>query len=81
MNLTLTVYFTPEEWRLFMKPIVGNGGGQIFVRKCQAKACKQHRALSLTGEDVNRWFRYRDNYGSGGFQQRMGRSGLLTRAA
>lgn len=72
MHLSLTIHFTPDEWQHFMRPITGAGGGQIFIRRCQEHVDYRNRSLSLTGEDVDRWFRYRDQYGHGGFQSRLG---------
>jgi hypothetical protein len=78
MNLQLTVFFTEEQAAEFLRHIEGEGGGQQFVRRCQELlrielARSGIRRLVLTGQDPERWFRYRDNYGSGGFQSRLGR--------
>lgn len=84
MKLTLIVKFTESEYVEFMGSIAGTGGGQEFVRHCQRLAGDQNnlgsrqptgtRELTLHDEDVNKWFRYRDAYGSGGFQSRLGRA-------
>lgn len=74
MHLTLTVYFpTLDQYHEFMRHIEGEGGGQHFVRYCQQKMDTVNHRLTLTGEDVEKWFRYRNEYGSGGFQSRLGR--------
>lgn len=81
MKLTLTVEFSEQERIKFMDSIAGAGGGQQFVRYCQSMLAAQNMrnpngsaTLTLTGSDVDKWFRYRDEYGSGGFQSRLGRS-------
>jgi hypothetical protein len=81
MELTLIVSMTPAEFSKFIQPIAGDGGGQIFVRRMQDAARLQNRKakteakreLMISGSDVERWFKYRDNYGPGGFQTRLGR--------
>jgi hypothetical protein len=76
LPLTLVVEFSDVQHLAFMRSISGDGGGQQFVRYCQAKIARSgvnRWTLTLRGEDVERWFRYRDDYGDGGFQQRLGR--------
>ena len=77
MRLTLSVRFTREQWEEFCRPISGTGGGQGFVRRLAARRAIPDDAgdvtLVLTGEDVERWFRYRDYRHGGGFEQRLGR--------
>ena len=75
MFLNMQVSMSPSEFEDFMRPISGDGGGQQFVRKMQTLARKTTfgGAVMVTGDDVEKWFRYRDDYGSGGFQSRLGR--------
>jgi hypothetical protein len=78
MRLQLRVKFTLAEFDEFLRPISGAAGGQQFIRRCQSMLRGNYtltgeRVLVLDGEDAERWFRYRDAYGSGGFQSRLGR--------
>lgn len=82
MRKTMVVEFTPEQLAEFQRPIVGAGGGQQFVRACQEKIkLTRHGGsdkwcagtLTLVDSEIDTWFRYRDAYGSGGFQSRLGR--------
>lgn len=79
--------FDHKQWSAFHAFIAGSGGGQQFVRRMQGLARTQHERtgryeLTIENDDVETWFRYRDEYGDGGFQQRLGRapqqSSLLT---
>lgn len=75
-HATLYVTFTSPQWAEFHRAIAGHGGGQQFVRRMQQKALAQLRqtgrlTLAVSGDDAERWLRYRDSYGDGGFQQRL----------
>lgn len=82
MALELLVIFTSEQKDEFCRPIAGTGGGQNFVRRCGAMLLEQNENpgntrvtwfLKINGSDPEKWFRYRDDYGDGGFQSRLGR--------
>lgn len=74
MRIQMTVHFDREEWKNFMRPITGNGGGQVFIRTLQARADYRNKSIALTDNECARFFRYRDAYGGGGFQSRLGRT-------
>lgn len=67
--------FTEGDAAAFMRPISGDGGGQRFVRACQAKMCGYPPTsgcyIPLAEEEFEKWIRYRDAYGRGGFQSRL----------
>lgn len=82
MLLKLEIHFTRTQLEEFLRPISGDGGGQQFVRRCQSIVRQQNTrrepgtgaVLTLLGDDVERWIRYRNEYGDGGFQRRLGRT-------
>jgi hypothetical protein len=63
------VVLSNEEKGLLLKPVVGQGGWQSLLRRLQRQL--DGSVLSLTPADVQRIGRYRERYGSGGWQGRL----------
>lgn len=59
-----------DEIGRLLKPVRGQGGWQSLLRKLQSQI--EGNVLVLTQEDVARILRYREKYGSGGWQGRLG---------
>jgi len=51
------------------QPVLGEGGFQTLFRELQAQI--EEDVLRITDEQISRARRYADDYGAGGFQQRL----------
>lgn len=66
-----TLTLTEEEWRVFHRPVNGQGGSQTLLRKLQACVSDNHR-LSVEKPLLDRTYQYAYRYAaSGGFQTRF----------
>jgi site-specific DNA-methyltransferase (adenine-specific) len=61
----------PEEMEPLMKEANGTGGYQSFIRKLQNQYSQQDGLIVLEKADVEKIPRYVNNYGPGGFQDRL----------
>jgi hypothetical protein len=63
------VEFTPDEWAIVDRPIVGDGGAQGVLRALMRGA----RDRAIVAEDfvLDRVYAYAYRYGGGGFQDRF----------
>lgn len=68
-NAILTVRLTAEELEKISRPVIGQGGMQSLLRKLQTQL--EGDRLSMTADQVEQIVRYAQNYGSGGFQERL----------
>jgi hypothetical protein len=66
----MSIVLSAEELELLMRPVRGKGGWQSLLRKLQRQV--SGATLVLDHSDVAKVCRYRDKYGSGGWQGRLG---------
>jgi hypothetical protein len=66
----MTIVLLEAERAQLMKPVRGEGGWQRLLRRLQAQT--DGYSLSLAARDVEMIRKYRDRYGSGGWQTRLG---------
>lgn len=65
----MTIVLSDQEKGLLLRPVRGEGGWQCLLRRLQAQLSGS--VLHLTIRDVERIRKYRDRYGSGGWQTRL----------
>lgn len=66
----MTVVLSETEKGRLMKPVRGQGGWQRLLRRLQAQL--NGNILRLTARDVDMVRKYRERYGDGGWQPRLG---------
>lgn len=66
---TLTIRLTLEQVELLERPVRGQGGFQSFLDLLQSR--RQGNLITLTRSDCEKVVRYCDDYGQGGFQERL----------
>lgn len=54
-----------------LRPVVGDGGFQTLLRKLQTQVDPRTRVLRITSDDHEKMTRYKEEYGPGGFQDRI----------
>ena len=60
-----------EDIEPIMQEPAGQGGFQDLLIKLSTQYSEQRQVLSLYQDDIERLYRYTENYGSGGFQNRI----------
>ena len=65
----LVIALSPEEANELQRPVEGEGGFQNMLRTLQARQSGEE--LALTIEDVAKIRQYVNEYGQGGFQDRL----------
>lgn len=70
VSISITVPLSEQAKELFRRPVTGEGGFQSLLRKLQQQVSPDGLVLYLA--DVEQVARYAREYGSGGFQQRLG---------
>lgn len=68
---TFKAELTELEAEAFMRPIVGQGGFQSLLRALRATYEKKTRTLTLDGDQIEKINRYTQEYGAGGFEDRL----------
>lgn len=71
MRGTFTAELTPDEAARLMRPVVGTGGFQSLLRGLQKCYDKKTHVVTLTGDQIEKINRYSQNYGAGGFEDRL----------
>ena len=66
----MRIVLSNDEVTLLLKPVVGQGGWQSLLRRLQRQL--EGSVLVLGPADVQKIVRYRERYGSGGWQGRLG---------
>ena len=66
---TLTFSLTPDQVEYLGKPVQGQGGFQSLLALLQSK--RRGNQLTLTRGDCEQIVRYSNDYGQGGFQERL----------
>lgn len=61
----------PEEMEPLMNEVNGTGGYQSFIRKLQNQYSRKDGLIILDKTDIERIPGYVNNYGQGGFQDRL----------
>lgn len=64
-----TVRLTEDELELLSRPVEGQGGFQNILRLMQSRLQDDH--LAVTEDEAERIARYVEEYGGGGFQERL----------
>ena len=64
-----TVRLTEDELELLSRPVEGQGGFQDILKLMQSRL--QGDQLSVSGTEAERIVRYVEEYGVGGFQERL----------
>jgi len=64
------VEFTPDEWAIFDRPVIGDGGAQNLLRELHESQVRP-RQLRTTYRLLDRAYGYAYAYGGGGFQDRF----------
>ena len=72
--MSITVKLTPAEARKLLHPVRGQGGWQDFIRTLQNRLTKENE-LTLSESEIERVRRYVEDYGAGGWQNRL--AGIL----
>ncbi|MFQ6060546.1 MAG: hypothetical protein ACE5KV_04495 [Thermoplasmata archaeon] len=68
---------TEEEYEIIVRPVEGQGGFQSLLRTIQSRLSQptleglEERAFYLSYDEMERLQRYSEQYGEGGFQQRL----------
>jgi len=70
MQVRIEVTLSPAELSVLTRPVDGSGGFQDLLRGLQAAV--RNNTLTLTVSQVHRIVRYVNQYGQGGFQERLG---------
>ena len=65
----MQIRLTSDDLDLLMRPVIGRGGWQAFLRKLQRQT--REGVLTLNTQDSHRLIRYILSYGSGGWQDRL----------
>lgn len=65
------IRLSPPEMSSLLRPVVGDGGFQTLLRKLQAQVDPGTRILRITSDDHEKMTRYKEEYGPGGFQDRI----------
>lgn len=66
----MTIVLSSGEIAQLMKPVTGQGSWQRLLRRLQAQL--KGAVLTLTARDVAQVLKYREKYGTGGWQTRLG---------
>lgn len=69
-QMRVSISLRPEDIELLKRPIRGSGGWQILLRRIQDRI--KGDELTLEVKDVGKILRYVSDYGSGGFEGRLG---------
>tara|TARA_Y100001972_G_C7459846_1_gene234737 strand:+ start:241 stop:597 length:357 start_codon:yes stop_codon:yes gene_type:complete len=67
--MRIIINLTDEQLARLQRPISGSGGWQSLLRAMKKRI--QGTTLELSTRDVGRILRYSNDYGSGGFQDRL----------
>ncbi len=67
--MKILIPLTDAQRDRLLLPVQGSGGWQSLLRKLQKRIQDSH--VELTTEDVGRILRYAQDYGQGGFQNRL----------
>lgn len=59
------------EAKAFLRPVNGTGGFQSLLSQLQRNFDKKNRILTLTEDQIEKIKRYSQDYGSGGFEDRL----------
>lgn len=65
------IRLSPSELGSLLRTVVGNGGFQTLLRKLQTQVDPRTRILRITLDDHEKMTRYKEEYGPGGFQDRI----------
>ena len=60
-----------SELGALLRPVIGEGGFQILLRKLQQQVDPRTRILRIASDDHEKMIRYKAEYGPGGFQGRI----------
>lgn len=71
MRGTFTAELTVSEASALMRAVNGQGGFQSLLRGLQKSYNPLTRIVTLTGDQVERINRYSQDYGAGGFEDRL----------
>lgn len=66
----IDVHFAPEEWVVFDRPVIGEGGAQGLLRDLHATQVRPGQ-IRVSYVLLDRAYAYAYTYGSGGFQDRF----------
>lgn len=65
------IRLSPPEMSSLLRPVVGDGGFQTLLRKLQTQVDLRTQILRITSDDHEKMSRYKEKYGTGGFQDRI----------
>ena len=68
----MRVSLTDSDLFYLSRPINGSGGFQDLLRRLQSGIDSRARTLTIRSSDIERVLRYANDYGTGGFQGRLG---------
>lgn len=71
MRGTFIAELTTSEASALMRPVLGQGGFQSLLRGLQKSYDSTTRVVTLTGDQVEKINRYSQDYGAGGFEDRL----------